>query len=404
MKRKKLSCIALLLLMFFAFGIIAESASVVAAPIIGRWQFDEGIGGITLDSSGKEKTGTISSATWVEGIMDRALKFLGTGSHVQVPSSNLVNLSRWSLTAFVMPTGTKEMCVYSEKDSAGKTNLAINITTDNRIKVTRAGVFIGDTARNAVKRNEWNNIVVAYENGTVNCYVSGTTTEIAVRRVSLNKTEWLPLVGETLKLVATIFPANATNQNITWSSSNTGVATVDANGKVTARGSGTATITVKTEDGGYTATCTVIVVPVTGVSLNKTSTRLVRHTATTETLTATVSPANANNKNVTWSSSNTGVATVDANGKVTAGTAGTATITVRTVDGGKTATCAVTVRKCDCSVENYCSYCQKGQHGGPDGGGNGCGYGCYCLCSHYYCDVGYHSYCSFGGDGACGRP
>jgi uncharacterized protein YjdB len=82
-------------------------------------------------------------------------------------------------------------------------------------------------------------------------------------------------------------------------------------------------------------------VAVTGVSLNKTSLTLTA--GGSETLTATVSPSNATNKNVTWSSNNTNVATVDANGNVTAKTTGTATITVKTEDGDKTATCRVTV-------------------------------------------------------------
>ena len=78
------------------------------------------------------------------------------------------------------------------------------------------------------------------------------------------------------------------------------------------------------------------VIAVTGVSLDKTSLSLTE--GASEKLLATVSPANATNKSVTWSSSDDSVATVDANGKVTAVKAGTATITVRTVDGGKTAT------------------------------------------------------------------
>lgn len=83
-------------------------------------------------------------------------------------------------------------------------------------------------------------------------------------------------------------------------------------------------------------------VSVTGVSLNKTNLTLVVGNA--ETLRATVSPTNATNRAVTWSSDKTSVATVDANGKVTAIAAGTTTITISTADGGKTATCAVTVK------------------------------------------------------------
>ena len=151
--------------------------------------------------------------------------------------------------------------------------------------------------------------------------------------------------GETAALTATITPDNATNKNVTWSSDDEAVATVDADGKVTAKSAGTATITVTTEDGGKTAACEVTVtaasVPVTGVTLNKTN--LTLQEKASETLTATVVPTDATNKNVTWASSDPNVATVDQTGNVTAVGAGTATITVTTEDGEKTATCKVTV-------------------------------------------------------------
>ena len=124
------------------------------------------------------------------------------------------------------------------------------------------------------------------------------------------------------------------------------IAAVDANGKVTGVKAGEATITVTTEDGGKTASCKVTVkdavVAVTGVTLNKSDLSL--ESGASETLTATVAPADATNKKVTWKSSDAAVATVDANGKVTGVKAGEATITVTTEDGGKTATCKVTVK------------------------------------------------------------
>lgn len=171
---------------------------------------------------------------------------------------------------------------------------------------------------------------------------------VAVTGVSLNKNATTIAIGANETLTATITPANADNQTVTWSSNNTAVATVNQTGKVTGVSAGTATITVTTQDGNKTATCTVTVpdpsadpVAVTGVSLNKTSTSLT--VGATETLTATVAPANATNQAITWSSNNTAVASVDQNGKVTAVAAGTATITVTTQDGNKTATCTVTV-------------------------------------------------------------
>ena len=168
---------------------------------------------------------------------------------------------------------------------------------------------------------------------------------VSVTGVKLNTTSMSLEVGDTTTLTATVSPSNATDKRVTWKSSNTTVATVDSYGKVTAKSAGTATITVTTTDGSNTSTCTVTVksqqVSVTGVKLNTSSVSL--EVGGTTTLTATVSPSTATDKSVTWKSSNTTVATVDSIGNVTAKSAGTATITVTTTDGGNTATCTVTV-------------------------------------------------------------
>ena len=166
--------------------------------------------------------------------------------------------------------------------------------------------------------------------------------------ISLNRTSaTLTTKGQTLQLTATVTPDNATNKSVTWTSSNTAVATVSSTGLVTAVANGTATITATTADGSNkTATCTVTVnipVPVTGITLNKTTATLTSKGPTLQ-LSATVTPSNATNKSVTWTSSNTAVATVSNIGLVTAVGAGTATITAAATDGsGITATCKVTV-------------------------------------------------------------
>ena len=168
--------------------------------------------------------------------------------------------------------------------------------------------------------------------------------DIAVTAVSLNKTSLTLEVGESYTLVVTVSPSNATDKSITWSSTNSSVASVSG-GKVTAKSEGTTTITAEAHN-GKTATCTVTVnepvpevVEVTSVSLNKTS--LTLEIGESETLTATVLPSNATDKSVTWTSSAQSVATV-ANGTVTAVGSGTATITA-TTSNGKKATCMVTV-------------------------------------------------------------
>jgi uncharacterized protein YjdB len=170
---------------------------------------------------------------------------------------------------------------------------------------------------------------------------------IAVTGVTLNKTA-LPLVtGSTETLTATVAPADAANKAVKWSSDKPAVATV-ADGLVTAVSAGTAIITVTTTDGGKTATCTVTVttavVSVESVTLDQTAFTL--ELGDSEILTATVAPENAANKAVTWDSDNDEVATV-ADGYVTAVGKGTANITVTTTDGGKTATCVVTVTALD---------------------------------------------------------
>ena len=175
---------------------------------------------------------------------------------------------------------------------------------------------------------------------------SNTGQIVGVSGITLNKTALNLTIGASESLVATISPSNATNKNVEWTSSNTNVATVDTTGKVKAISTGSAIITVKTKDGAKIATCNVTVknsvIPITGVTLNKTALNLV--TGASESLVATISPSNATNKDVEWTSSNTNVATVDTTGKVTGVSAGSATITVKTKDGSKVATCNVTVK------------------------------------------------------------
>lgn len=178
---------------------------------------------------------------------------------------------------------------------------------------------------------------------TASCTVNVKSVEILPQSVQLDKATLELDVGKTGKLVATIEPTNATNQEVLWRSSNEKVATVNK-GTVTAKGEGKATITVETIN-GKTATCIVNVKPanieVKNIKLNKTSIDM--ETGNTEKLEVTIEPTNATNKNVTWTTSSDKVATVN-DGTVTAKGEGEATITAKT-ENGKTATCKVTVVK-----------------------------------------------------------
>ncbi len=167
-------------------------------------------------------------------------------------------------------------------------------------------------------------------------------TTIAVTGVTLTPATASLAVGATQQLTATVAPSNATNKSVSYTSSNTAVATVSTAGLVTAVAAGTATITVTTQDGAKTDTSAItVVVPITGVTLTPATASLI--VGATQQLTATVAPSNATNKSVSYSSSNTTVATVSTTGLITAVAAGSATITVTTQDGAKTDTSAITV-------------------------------------------------------------
>ena len=177
--------------------------------------------------------------------------------------------------------------------------------------------------------------------GTSHYIKTLTKSPTAVTSVSLNQSALKLTTGSTATLTATVLPSDASNKTVTWSTSNSSVATVSG-GKVTAVAPGTATITAASVNGKL-ANCTVTVtdpvIAVTGVTLDKTSLSLT--TGDTSTLTATISPSDATNKTVYWSTSNSSVATVSG-GKVTAVAPGTAKITA-TSSNGKTAFCTVTV-------------------------------------------------------------
>lgn len=170
---------------------------------------------------------------------------------------------------------------------------------------------------------------------TAQCVVTVSSPQVTITGGGLM------YVGDTTTLTAT---ANGI-ASFQWSSSNPTVATVDQNGRVTALSEGYAVITATAGDGSGASASTMVTVQSVGVEsveLNRSSLTLT--VGGTQTLTATVSPDDAANKTVTWSSSNPLVASVSNAGVVTAVSAGTAVITVTTVDGSHTATCTVTVQ------------------------------------------------------------
>ena len=165
----------------------------------------------------------------------------------------------------------------------------------------------------------------------------------AVTGVTIEPSEAELTVGSSTKLTATVLPENASNKNVVYSVDDESILSVDQDGNVTGLSLGTATVTVTTEDGGFSASAEITVMPVrvTGVSISpKAASVGLGHTIQ---LTASIKPSNAANKNLSWSVSDETIISVDDRGIVTGLSLGTATATVTTEDGGFTASAEITV-------------------------------------------------------------
>ena len=253
-----------------------------------------------------------------------------TGVTLNYETYTLENSKSFQLEAYVQPSNATNKNV-TWKVQRGSTHF-VEVSETGLVKALYEG-----TAKV---------VVTTEESGfTAVCTVTVVKQMIHVESISLSKSTVSIKQGKTASLTATVSPVNASNKSITWTSSDTSVATVNG-GVITGVKQGSTTITATTADGGLTATCAVTITEptkVTGVSLSNSS--LTLKADRTASLTATVSPSDAYNKNVTWSSANTSVATVSSSGVVTAKAVGSTTITVTTADGGFTAKCNVTVEE-----------------------------------------------------------
>lgn len=167
-------------------------------------------------------------------------------------------------------------------------------------------------------------------------------TDIKVSSIELSEQTASLIRGESKTLsLKNVYPIGATNKGVTWKSDNPAVASVDGSGKVTALKDGSAVITAATVDGSQkSASCTITVLkdPVTNIwvtAIGVAPKTAVLKTGETKTLTVTIAPSTATNKAVTFTSSNTAIATVDSKGVITARQAGVVTITATAVDGSR---------------------------------------------------------------------
>ncbi|MBX9033406.1 Ig-like domain-containing protein [Gordonibacter massiliensis (ex Traore et al. 2017)] len=285
----------------------------------------------TVDASGKVTPIALGKATITATVGSVSDTFEVTVVEKSVPATDVTISAAdgamkvgdtQQLTATVVPTDSTDEVVWSSSD-------------EDVLAVDQSGLVT------AVGNGEASIQVVA---GVANDETQAITVTTPVTGVSLDAAELELYVGaDASKLTATVAPTTASNKAVTWKSSNVGAAAVDADGNVSPVAAGTATVTATTVDGGYTASCEVTVKQhAEGVALDKHELTLTG--AESSALKATVAPDNATNKDVTWASSDESVATVAADGVVTSVGKGAATITVTTLDGDFSDTCAVTVK------------------------------------------------------------
>ena len=270
------------------------------------------------------------------------------------------------IAAFVTPD-KKALCEVTVIPKA--TSIKINKTLTTLERGTTIGLKVIITPSDARNDVTWQSddpsIAIVDDQGLVTGISVGTTlikattndgtnlmafcivnvTPKQVKSIIVDKDEMTLERGETAQLSVTVYPQDADDSSVEWSSENNEVATVDSKGTVVAISSGTTIIRATTNDGSnLTAECQVTVTSLkaTGISIDRTEATLERDA--TLQLTATVAPDDADDRTVTWSSADSGIARVDGAGLVTAVSVGTTTITATTGDGtGLTASCTVTV-------------------------------------------------------------
>ena len=300
-------------------------------------------------------TETLTATIQPDNATDKAVVWTSSEDAIASVSNGKITAHKSGKATITAKSGTCSaecevtVSVNTESITLDKTTLSLSVGETAQLTAT---VKPDDATDKTVTWSSSDESVAKVDNGKVAALKSGkatitakcgdktaecaVTVTVPVSSITLDKSTLSLVIGESATLTAVVKPDDATDQNVTWTSSDESVAKVD-NGKVTAIKSGKATITAKCD--GKTAVCAVsVTVPVSSITLDKSTLSLV--IGESATLTAVVKPDDATDQNVTWTSSDESVAKVD-NGKVTAIKSGKATITAKC--DGKTAVCAVSV-------------------------------------------------------------
>ena len=235
---------------------------------------------------------------------------------------------------YLLPLGeTAEIILTVTPEDADTSALKWSSSDEEVVTVDEEGNVTGITEGTSVIKVE---AELPYETLRAVCTV--TVHRVYAEGITIAEGEDTVAVGGTIRLEVVFDPANTTNKNVTWTSSDESIAKVDENGTVTGVSAGDAVITVTSEDGGYTAEREVhVIVPAEGISVNEEESVSEIEYGHTGSIKIIFSPSDTTNQNVTWTSSDETIATVDENGVITAIGEGPVTITATSEDGGFTA-------------------------------------------------------------------
>ena len=254
------------------------------------------------------------------------VKVKATGISLSSTSLKLYEGKSKTITANILPEdATNKKVTWKSQNSK-----VAKVSKSGKITAVKAGTtYITATTANGLY--------------TAKCKV--TVSEIIyTKKITLSKSTLSIKDGKTATLTAKISPSNVTNKTLVWSSSDSKIAKVSQEGKITAVKPGTAYIYCKSADTGVTAKCKVTVKKVTPTSVSLSAETISISYGKTKTLKATVSPSNATDKTLTWTSSDPSVVKVYQSGKIKGLKAGkSAVITVTTNSGKKTAKITVKV-------------------------------------------------------------
>lgn len=288
---------------------------------------------VTLPGGGYQPTMDAGSELAAGGYLASLLE------HVEINGKTLAQMWAESTGSPEQKSSMYQIHILGSTLSVRSANTTFNTDRDMAVTLKAGLIFYeGNYLENDIK------VVYTAADGKTVYTVDTQSVEVTAEQTTLE-------VGEETQLTATLTPSDATGA-VTYASDNTAVATVDETGKVTAVSAGTAVITATSggKSGSVTITVNAAVVPATGITLSADKTTV---TAGKDVqLTATVTPEGSTDA-VTYESSDTTVATVDENGKVTTLKAGTVTITAKA--GDQTATVTITVQAAsDPDVDSGC--------------------------------------------------